>query len=247
MPLLLALFYHFNLIENKNSNLIKYFFYLIITYCFYRILRFEIFYIFIYFSILIFIFYKKYISLKYLVIIYLFITTCFYFEKYVKIRGWDDLRKNDMSQSFNAEIIDNKLKYLKWKTVYFKNIDSEKKLIFATLNYLKNLDDDVNYILISDYQIYNLILNKKDFSPVKYWHKNATYPSKNHKLRKNFEIFFKNKILQNNVSQIIIDNTAGFKTNELVEFEWLYSCLENKSFSDEKSLNIFFIKNNCLI
>ncbi len=247
MPLFLALFYHFNLIENKSSNFIKYFFYLIITYCFYRILRFEVFYIFIYFSILIFIFYKKYISLKYLVIIYLFITTCFYFEKYVKIRGWDDLQKNDISKSFNAGIIDNKLKYLKWKTVYFKNIESEKKLIFTTLNYLKNLDDDVNYILISDYQIYNLILNKKDFSPVKYWHKNATYPSKNHKLRKNFETFFKNKILQNNVSQIIIDNTAGFKTSELVEFEWLYRCLNNKSFSNEKSLNIFVIKNNCLI
>ena len=64
------------------------------------------------------------------------------------------------------------------------------------MTYLRNLDSNENYILISDYQIYNLILDKKDFSPVKYWHRNATYPSKKHKLRKNFELFFKKKILK---------------------------------------------------
>ena len=66
--------------------------------------------------------------------IYLFITTSFYFEKYVKIRAWDDLRKNEISQSFNAQIIDNKLKYLKWKTVYFKDTETEKNLYLIHCN-----------------------------------------------------------------------------------------------------------------
>ena len=35
---------------------------------------------------------------------------------------------------FKAEIIDEKLKYLKWKTVYFKDTETEKKLILIHCN-----------------------------------------------------------------------------------------------------------------
>ena len=127
------------------------------------------------------------------------------------------------------------------------DVELEKKVIFFTLDYLKNLDPNIKFILISDYQIYNLILDKKDFSPVKYWHKNATYQSKNHHLRNDFEIFFKSKILNNNVSQIIVDNTAGFKSGELTEFDWLYKCLIEQSVSDQINIDIFIIKENCII
>ena len=179
--------------------------------------------------------------------IYLFITSCLYFEKYIKIRAWDDLNKNDLIKSFDAGTIDPKFKYLKWKTVYFETIDEEKKLIFSTLDYLKNLDKDVNYLLVSDYQIYNAILDRKDFSPVKYWFQDATYPSRDHNLREKFEIFFKSKLVKNNVKEIIVDNTAKFKSKELSEFSWLYDCLEKKnSFKQEKYLDVFLIKNGCI-
>ena len=90
LPVILALFYFFYNKEIPNNNLIKYFFYIITVYAFYRILRYEILYIFIFF-IFIFIFilmsWKKIIiSLNYLVLTYLFIVSCLYFEKYVKIR-----------------------------------------------------------------------------------------------------------------------------------------------------------------
>ena len=139
------------------------------------------------------------------------------------------------------------MKYLKWKTVYFKNSETEKKLIFDTLEYLKSLNSNERYILITDYQIYNLILDKKDFSPVKYWHINATYPSKNHKLRNNFEDFFKNKIIKNDITQIIIDNTSRFKNEEIKEFEWLYKCLNRKILPSNKNLYIFHLKKDCII
>ena len=247
IPIFCALFYHFHTNKNFESKIIKYFFFIIITYCFYRILRYETFYILIYFLILVTIFLRKRISVRYCVLIYLFISTSLYFEKYVKIRAWDDLHKNEISQSFDARIIDDKLKFLKWKTVYFDNTELEKKLILDTLEYLKSLNSNEKYILISDYQIYNLILDNKDFSPVKYWHLNATYPSKNHKFRKRFEIFFKKKIIKNNISQIIIDNTAGFKSDEIKEFEWLYKCLYKKNIHENKNLNIFHIKKGCLL
>ena len=185
------------------------------------------FYIFIFISILLIFYFKQKPSISSLCLIYLFITSCLYFEKYIKIRAWDDLNKNDLIKSFDAVTIDPKFKYLKWKTVYFETID-EEKLIFSTLDYLKNLDKDVNYLLVSDYQIYNAILDRKDFSPVKYWFQDATYPSRDHNLRKKFEIFFKSKLVKNNVKEIIVDNTAKFKSKELSEFSWLYDCLEKE-------------------
>lgn len=247
LPLYISLFYYFYSRENLKLEFIKYFLYLIILYAFYRILRYEIFYIFILASILIIFYFKYKPTINNLLLIYLFITSCLYFEKYIKIRSWDDLGKNDLIESFDANAIDSRFKYLKWKTKYYKNIDEEKKLIFSTLDYLKNLDENINFILISDYQIYNVILKRKDFSPVKYWFKDATYPVQGHHLRKNFEIFFKSKITKNDIKQIIIDNTSKFKTDELTEFSWLYNCLEKKNnFDQEKYLDIFLIKNDCI-
>jgi hypothetical protein len=247
LPLYISLFYYFYSKENLELQFIKYFFYIVIVYAFYRILRFEIFYVFIFISIFLIFYFKHKPSINSLCLTYLFITSCLYFEKYIKIRAWDDLNKNDLIQSFDAGTIDSKFKYLKWRTVYFERADEEKKLIFSTLNYLKNLDKDINYLLISDYQIYNAILDRKDFSPVKYWFQGATYPSRDHILRKKFEEFFKSKLIKNNVTEIIFDNTAKFKSKELSEFSWLYDCLEKKNnFKQEKYLQVFLIKNGCI-
>ena len=250
LPVILALFYFFYNKEIPNNNLIKYFFYIITVYAFYRILRYEILYIFIFF-IFIFIFilmsWKKIIiSLNYLVLTYLFIVSCLYFEKYVKIRSWDDLNKYSLLNSFNASLIDGKLTNLKWKTVYFEDIQKEKKLIFNTIEFLKKLEHS-KYILISDYQIYNIILNKTDYSPVKYWFKDHTYPNKNHKLRSDFDNFFKKKIYENKISLIILDNTAEFKTKELKNFSWLFECLTKINHSNiPEEIDVFLIDQQCL-
>jgi len=250
LPVILALFYFFYNKEIPNNNLIKYFFYIITVYAFYRILRYEILYIFIFF-IFIFIFilmsWKKIIiSLNYLVLTYLFIVSCLYFEKYVKIRSWDDLNKYSLLNSFNASLIDGKLTNLKWKTVYFEDIQKEKKLIFNTIEFLKKLEHS-KYILISDYQIYNIILKKRDYSPVKYWFKDHTYPNKNHKLRSDFDNFFKKKIYENKISLIILDNTAEFKTKELKNFSWLFECLTKINHSNiPEEIDVFLIDQQCL-
>ncbi len=247
LPLFISLFYYFYSKDKINSDFVKFFINFITLYAIYRILRYENFYIITLIPIIVIWFFYKKFSIHNFLLIYLFITSCLYFEKYIKTRTWDDLKKNDLSKSFDAEIIDSKFKFLKWKTIYFNEIEEEKKLIFLTLDYLKSLDKNINYILISDYQIYNIILDKKDFSPVKYWFKNATYPPKKHKLRNDFEDFFKSKIVENNVTQLIIDNTSKFKPNELSEFDWLYNCLEeNNRLENDQNLNVFLIKQKCI-
>ena len=102
--------------------------------------------------------------------------------------------------------------------------------------------------MITDYQIYNAILNRKDYSPVKYWFIGATYPHANNPNRESFEIFFKNKIKDNNIQEIIIDGTANFSENNLNEFKWLRSCLtQNKNYSfTNTNIKIYNIKKNCI-
>ena len=253
LPLFLGLLHHDFLINGNRSKFTEYFFYIIISYAFFRILRFEFFYFFIYLFILIFLFYKKFFNhnlqnLNYLFIIYLAITTCFYFEKYIKIRSWDDLKKNDLQSSFKGGQIDVMFKNLNWKTVYFQDTNKEKQTINELLVYLKKLDKNYHYIMITDYQIYNAILNRKDFSPLKYWFAGATYPHLNNPNRKKFEIFFKKKIIDNDIQEIIIDGTANFNDNDLNEFKWLKSCLIQNTdyFFTNDSIKIYNIKKKCI-
>ena len=247
LPIFVAFFQYFYHNKIQDFNFVKIYLLLIIIYAFYRILRFENFYLFGFLIFIISYFLNKKKIISNLLIIYLTISSLLYFEKYIKIRAWDDLSKNDLLVSFDGNIIDKKLSYLKWRTVYFENIETEKKLITTTLHYLKNLEDDVKYILISDYQIYNIILDRKDYSPVKYWYKDATYPSKKSKYRNEFEFFFKKKIVENNINFLIIDNTSNFKSVELEEFSWLFKCLEKKQLDPQLNLfEVFEIKLNCI-
>jgi len=176
------------------------------------------------------------------------ITTSFYYEKYVKIRSWDDLKKNDLQSSFKGEQIDIMFKNLNWKTINFQDSNLEKQTINELLIYLKTLDENYNYIMITDYQIYNAILNRKNFSPVKYWFVGATYPHINNPNRNEFEIFFKNKIINNNIQEIMIDGSANFNENDLNEFKWLATCLlRNKDYSfKNENIKIYKIKKNCI-
>ena len=247
LPIFVAFFQYFYHNKIQDFNFVKIYLLVIIIYAFYRILRFENFYLFGFLIFIISYFLNKKKIISNLLIIYLTISSLLYFEKYIKIRAWDDLSKNDLLVSFDGNIIDKKLSYLKWRTVYFENIETEKKLITTTLHYLKNLEDDVKYILISDYQIYNIILDRKDYSPVKYWYKDATYPSKKSKYRNEFEFFFKKKIVENNINFLIIDNTSNFKSVELEEFSWLFKCLEKKQLDPQLNLfEVFEIKLNCI-
>ena len=253
LPLFLSIL-HLDLLNyNKNSKFLQWFFYIIISYAFFRILRFEFFYLFIYFAVLLFVLYNKFLNkklanLNFLFIVYLTIGTSFYFEKYVKIRAWDDLSKDSLLTAFKGEEINHKFKNLNWKTIYFENSNDEKKTIKELLIYLRNLDDNYNYIMITDYQIYNVILNRKDFSPVKYWFVGATYPHINSQNRESFENFFKNKIKDNNIKEIIIDGSANFNDADLNEFQWLASCLSrnNNYFFTNKNIKIFNIQKNCI-
>ncbi len=237
-------FAHKKILEMSKSNFLTTFFIIIIIYSFYRILRFETYYIVVFLFFLIFIFvikYKNKFKIEYLVVTYLLISTALYFEKYIKLRQWDDILF-DKKKIFKGEEIDLKFKNLKWQTVYFDNTIKEKKFLLEMKNFLET-QKETNYLFISDYQLFNVILKRKDFSPVKYWHYNTSFPGKLHPNRENFENFFKLKLKENNVELIISDGTA-ISLKNIYDFSWIKNCLIKKEIKKFGNKNIIILKIN---
>ena len=233
--------------NNNKDKVLKYIYIILILLCCLKIIQFQfilIFILLVFFSICT-LYIKKYnpSNINFLLIVYIFLTSFYYYVHNVHQRMYKDIVNENNLISFDGSKINKSFEYLNWKmnskgTVV--NFIDHKKLTINLLNQIKK-----NYIIISDYQIYNSILNKKDYSPVKYWATEVSYPSKNNKLRKNFEKYFLEKIIKNKIEYIILDkNTSLFKEN-LLEYNFLSKCLEKKIVNENLRLEIFKFKFNC--
>ena len=172
------------------------------------------------------------------VLIYTLIVSLLNFENLIRNRGWFDIVDANWNVAIQAEKIDSKLNGLTW----LSNTKDVKKEVFFTkdtLSYIRLLNE--NYIIITDFQIYNTILNKRNFSPVKYWQKNLSYPSKENKYKNEFDNFFKKKINNYEVKKIIIANDdVSFDINDFV---WLKKCTSIKEKSE--LFEVYEVVNKC--
>ena len=189
---------------------------------------------------LIYFFGSKYnISLKKtssLVVVYTLLIALLYFETIVRNRYWHDIVNPNWDNAVAAEQIDLKLKGLVWLSGE-PNTQKEILNIKNNLSYLKSLDE--NYIIVTNYQIYNAILDIQNFSPVRYWWNKLSYPSKGNKYRNEFDVFFQNKINKNNVKKIIVLSDINQENVDINEFEWLKDCtLRSQKNEKIKILNV---------
>ena len=189
---------------------------------------------------LIYFFGSKYnISLKKtssLVVVYTLLIALLYFETIVRNRYWHDIVNPNWDNAVAAEQIDLKLKGLVWLSGE-PNTQKEILNIKNNLSYLKSLDE--NYIIVTNYQIYNAILDIQNFSPVRYWWNKLSYPSKGNKYRNEFDVFFQNKINKNNVKKIIVLSDINQENVDINEFEWLKDCtLRSQENEKIKILNV---------
>ena len=247
IPIISGLIYQIQ--KNYKSNIfLKYIYIFLIFLCVVKIIQFKInliFYLILIFIICFYYFKKKnlHFNLNFLIIIYLLITSFYYFELSVKSRKYKDISNERNLMSFDGSKIDPFFKDLNWimnNESSSEDFVNKKKNIVSLLNEIEG-----NYIFITDYQYYNLILKRKDFSPVKYWATDISYPSEENKLRENFENFFLEKIISNNIKYIVLDqNTTLFKEN-LLDYSFLYKCFEDKIIRDDLKLEIFKFKFNC--
>ena len=233
----------------KKNNFLSYIYKIIIILCILKMIQYNIIFIFpiIIFFIVCYFYSNKNknlsFNLNFLLVIYLLISSYHYFEINVNSRKYKDISSEKNIISFDGAKIDKFFQNLNWKLNSETSEAVFIKKIRSTISFLNKLDK--NYIFITDLQFYNLVLDKKDFSPVKYWATEVSYPSKKNQLRKNFEKFFLKKVQNNNVEYIIVDqNTTMFNEN-ILDFKFLSKCLENKSEKKNLNLEIYKFRFNC--
>ena len=250
IPIICGLIY---LVQNKvkKDNFLNYTYKILIFLCVLKTIQYEIFLIFpiTIFLIICFFYFKKIknysINLNFLLVIYLLLSSFHYFETNVNSRKYKDVSYEKNVISFDGSKIDKFFLNLNWELNSEASEEVFIKKIRSTISFLEKIDG--NYILITDFQFYNLILNNKDFSPVKYWATEISYPSKKNELRKNFEEFFLKKILKNNIEYIIVDQNATLFKENILDFSFLSKCLENKFIKKDLKLEINKFRFNCFV
>ena len=86
----------------------------------------------------------------------------------------------------------------------------------------------------------------KDYSPVKYWHTGVSYPEKQSKYRIKFENFFRNKIINNNVKYIIIDDKASVFKESIKDYKFLQMCSKVINKDNLYNIKMYQLNKLCL-
>ena len=122
-----------------------------------------------------------------------------------------DLQHVDLSLAAKADLIDSKLKNLKWITPSFpQNPKKEIDLIRQTIDVLKK--DKRNKMMITEYQFFSIILEENLNIPNRwYTHDNNSYPLENHKYYKFYKKHFTNLVEKNDIEVVYI---TGFVTGD---------------------------------
>jgi len=186
------------------------------------------------------IYYLKYFKdKKYILFLLLFLSissSLYYGYKYVHKRDFVDLRNHNFTNEVDAEILDKKLKGLKWKTCpfYSNNPKEEISQLTEIINIIK--EDNRTKSIITDYQFISVILSVYDFSPSQVWYEYHVNPSKGTIYYEIYKSFFIQKFRENNVQVVyLIKPLAG--GNKIFESVLNSNCYKKDTLT--KKLDIY--------
>jgi hypothetical protein len=109
-----------------------------------------------------------------------------------------DLDKANMKKAIPAKVFDEKLKGLKWITLY--NLDNPQKEISKLKEAIDIIKKDSRKkMIVTDYQFISVILSFYDNSPSKAWYRRHANPDKNNKYFDVYRQFFIDKLKENEV------------------------------------------------
>ena len=113
-----------------------------------------------------------------------------------------ELTDANFNNSLDAKIIDDKLEGLQWITnEYIENPKYELTQLIKSKSFIEN--SKFNYILITDYQFFPIILNSKTISPVK-WYDAMSVPSKKNLYYNEFKSFFIKKLKNQKINYVFL-------------------------------------------
>ncbi len=146
----------------------------------------------------------KNLDKKYLINFFLLlslISTIYYHQKYISKRDTLLLRKLDLKQTVNAEILSPKLKNLRWITHHYpKNPKKEIENLLVAMKIIEQ--DKQKKMIVTDYQFISVVLSIRDNSAARIWWRHHIYPVSGNKYFKDWKNFLLTKIKKDKIEVI---------------------------------------------
>ena len=147
------------------------------------------------------------------VIILLVFTTLKYHDRFNNSKKFMELVDANFDKAINADILDEKFKGLQWITNKFMdNPKKELKLLIESKNVMKK--SNFNYVIITDYQFYPLLLNLKKASPAK-WYDAMSVPNKKNIYHNEFKNHFIKNLKKQKIDYIYLIDKGKYPLNKL--------------------------------
>ena len=128
-----------------------------------------------------------------------------------------ELANANFNNAIDAEILDEKFKGLQWITNRFMdNPSKELKLLVESKNVMKKSEFD--YVIITDYQFFPMLLNLKQISPVK-WYDAMSVPNKENIYHIQFKNYFKTNLSKQKIEYIYLIGKDKFPLDYLFKEE----------------------------
>ncbi len=138
-----------------------------------------------------------------------------YHLRFNEERKFNELEKVDISKAVDAEVLDNKLKGLKWIT--YLNPENPYKEINDIREILRILKDEgSSKMIITEYQIIAPILGVYDNSPNQWHHPSVSFPLNKNKYFELYKDFFVSKVKKYKINFIFETRSDNNTITELV-------------------------------
>ena len=180
---------------------------------------------------------NKYLSL-FIILLCLFCTVK-YHERFNEKRKFHELVNVDFQKALNAELIDEKLKNLKWITPQYSENTMEE---INNINEIKNIliKDNRKKMVLSNYSFLSVILEDEFFSTTR-WHTfdGTDYPQLGNKYLESYKKLFLKQLKENQIKIIYTINPVN---NNQVYDVLDFSCFDEKKIN---KLVMSFVLKDC--
>ena len=142
-------------------------------------------------------------NINYILIFFLLVLTYKYHIRFNQERKFHELNYVNFDSAVPASKIDKKLAGLKWITPEYP--DKPNFEIQKILNIKKILEKEENFVLMSNYSFFSVILEKETNTPTRWFTFDGTdFPRGKNKFKKMYIKLFKRIIKENNINKIFI-------------------------------------------
>jgi len=162
-----------------------------------------------------------------------------YIDRYGFERKFHELSNVNLNNAIVFSKFDEKFKGLKWISPSFQNPEKEINILNEMKkNLLKN--SEKNKMLLTEYNFFSLSLNKNYYG-LSRTYDTISFPNKDSKYYENYKLFFKEKIIRNEIVEIFLLDSV--KVDQLRLNHIVFNYIPEMCF-DKTYINDFIVKLN---